>query len=86
MWKQGARKLPLMFHKSLRDEKSHREGIKDLVLIKRPQHRGAKFAQPEPCRARQAKLVICDHTIDITYIRLLAGWLYLVAILDWHSR
>lgn len=24
--------------------------------------------------------------IDITYIRLLAGWLYLVAILDWHSR
>ena len=24
--------------------------------------------------------------IDITYIRLLAGWLYPVAILDWHSR
>lgn len=24
--------------------------------------------------------------IDITYIRLLAGWLYLVAILDWYSR
>jgi putative transposase len=24
--------------------------------------------------------------IDITYIRLLAGWLYLVAIIDWHSR
>lgn len=24
--------------------------------------------------------------IDITYIRLLSGWLYLVAILDWHSR
>lgn len=24
--------------------------------------------------------------IDITYIRLLCGWLYLVAILDWHSR
>jgi putative transposase len=24
--------------------------------------------------------------IDITYIRWLAGWLYLVAILDWHSR
>ncbi len=24
--------------------------------------------------------------IDITYIRLLAGWLYLVAVLDWHSR
>lgn len=24
--------------------------------------------------------------VDITYIRLLAGWLYLVAILDWYSR
>ena len=24
--------------------------------------------------------------VDITYVRLLAGWLYLVAILDWHSR
>jgi putative transposase len=24
--------------------------------------------------------------IDITYIRLVGGWLYLVAILDWHSR
>ena len=24
--------------------------------------------------------------IDITYIRMLRGWLYLVAIIDWHSR
>ena len=24
--------------------------------------------------------------IDITYIRLLAGWMYLVAIIDWYSR
>jgi putative transposase len=24
--------------------------------------------------------------IDITYIRLLTGWLYLVAVLDWYSR
>ena len=24
--------------------------------------------------------------IDITYIRLLAGWMYLVAVLDWYSR
>jgi putative transposase len=24
--------------------------------------------------------------IDITYIRLQAGWLYLVAVLDWHAR
>ena len=24
--------------------------------------------------------------VDITYVRLLAGWVYLVAFLDWHSR
>ena len=24
--------------------------------------------------------------IDITYIRLQAGWMYLVAVIDWHSR
>ncbi len=57
-----------------------------LGLKKRHQHRRAKFAQLEPCRADQAKLVICDHTIDITYVRLVAGWLYLVAVLDWYSR
>ena len=34
----------------------------------------------------QAKLVICDHTIDITYIRLQGGFIYLVAVLDWFSR
>jgi len=34
----------------------------------------------------QTEFVICDHTIDITYIRLRAGWLYLVAVIDWYSR
>mgnify|MGYP001793712254 FL=1 len=24
--------------------------------------------------------------VDITYIRLLGGWMYLVAILDWYAR
>jgi len=33
-----------------------------------------------------AEFVFCDHTIDITYIRLRTSWLYLVAILDWFSR
>src|SRR5581483_10304691 len=29
-----------------------------------------------------------DHIwgVDITYVRLLGGWMYLVAILDWYSR
>jgi putative transposase len=34
----------------------------------------------------QTKFVICDHTIDITYIRMPKSWMYLVAILDWYSR
>ena len=38
------------------------------------------------CRPDHAEFVICDHTIDITYIRLQKGWMYLVAVLDWFSR
>ena len=57
-----------------------------LVLIKRPQHRRAKFAQLELCPADQAKLVICDHTIDITYVPTREGWLYLAVMLDLASR
>jgi transposase InsO family protein len=37
-------------------------------------------------RATQAKFVICDHTIDITYIPTAEGWLYLAVILDLFSR
>jgi putative transposase len=47
----------------------------------------ATFPCPQqPSRAAQAKLVICDHTIDITYIRLHQGFVYLVAVMDWFSR
>jgi putative transposase len=37
-------------------------------------------------QAAQTKFVICDHTIESTYIRMKQGWMYLVAILDWFSR
>ncbi len=30
--------------------------------------------------------VQCDHTIDITYIRLSREFVYLAVILDWFSR
>lgn len=43
--------------------------------------------------AKVATLLLCGHKfpdhvwgVDITYIRLVAGGLYLVALLDWHSR
>jgi putative transposase len=36
--------------------------------------------------ADEAELVICDQAIDITYMRLRDGWLYLVVVLDWFSR
>jgi putative transposase len=42
--------------------------------------------QVELSIAAQAKLVICDHTIDITYIPTAEGWLYLAVVLDLYSR
>jgi putative transposase len=37
-------------------------------------------------RTSKAEFVICDQPIDITYIRLAHGFVYLVAIMDWFSR
>lgn len=41
-----------------------------------------------PYLLRQVTAAYPNHVwgIDITYIRLLKGWLYLVAVLDWFSR
>ncbi len=41
-----------------------------------------------PYLLRQTTAKRPDHVwgIDITYIRLQAGWLYLVAVLDWYAR
>lgn len=41
-----------------------------------------------PYLLRQVTAAYPNHVwgIDITYIRLLKGWLYLVAVLDWYSR
>ena len=55
---------------------------------------GPHLSQPAPENRvfpyllRGLKLTGPNHVwgIDITYIRLRAGWLYLVAVLDWYSR
>jgi putative transposase len=51
---------------------------------------GAEFdpgpTQVQASRARKAEFVICDQPIDITFVRMRRGFLYLVAILDWYSR
>ncbi len=51
---------------------------------------GAKLnagpGQLQALSADETKFVICDQPIDITYIRLRHGWMYLVAMLDWYSR
>lgn len=41
-----------------------------------------------PYLLRGLKLTGPNHVwgVDITYVRLAAGWLYLVAVLDWYSR
>lgn len=45
-------------------------------------------AQTYPYLLGQVKASYANHVwgIDITYIRLQGGWMYLVAILDWYSR
>jgi putative transposase len=55
---------------------------------------GPKLSQPAPGHKiypyllRHVTASYPDHVwgIDITYIRLQKGWMYLVAILDWYSR
>jgi putative transposase len=48
----------------------------------------AREHQVYPYLLRHVRAAYPNHVwgIDITYIRLRAGWLYLVAVLDWHSR
>lgn len=47
-----------------------------------------KEHQVFPYLLRGVKAGYPNHVwgVDITYIRLVCGWMYLVAILDWHSR
>lgn len=47
-------------------------------------HQAAIF----PYLLRNLKAEVPDHIwgVDITYIRLRAGWMFLVAVLDWYSR
>ena len=50
--------------------------------------RRAQESQVFPYLLRGLEIVRANQVwgIDITYIRLLGGWLYLVAVLDWYSR
>ena len=50
--------------------------------------RRAQESQVHPYLLRGLQTVRSNQVwgIDITYIRLPGGWLYLVAVLDWHSR
>ncbi|MDQ6748846.1 MAG: IS3 family transposase, partial [Candidatus Dormibacteraeota bacterium] len=48
----------------------------------------AHAAAIQPYLLRGVRAGVPNHVwgVDITYIRLTGGWLYLVAFLDWHSR
>ena len=43
-------------------------------------------SQDKLCHADHAEFVICDHAIDITYVRLQNEFIYLAVILDGFSR
>jgi putative transposase len=49
-------------------------------------HLAAGEAQSEPLTPHHTKLVFCDQSIDITYVRTWEGWLYLSFLLDTYSR
>jgi putative transposase len=42
--------------------------------------------QLESPRTNHAEFVICDHTIDITYVRLLSEFVYLAVLMDVFTR
>ena len=42
--------------------------------------------QLQTTTSAHAEFVICDHTIDITYIDTAEGWLYLAVVMDLYSR
>ena len=44
------------------------------------------LAQFEPSGSDHAEFVICDHTIDVTYIRLGQGFVFLAIVLDVFTR
>ena len=52
--------------------------------LSRRQHKEHAF----PYLLRNLTIRAPNHVwgIDITYIRMLKGWMYLVAVLDWYSR
>lgn len=45
-----------------------------------------RSSESQLCRSDHAKFVICDHTIDITYIRLKSDFVYLAIVLDVFTR
>jgi putative transposase len=45
-----------------------------------------RLPQLESPSANHAEFVICDHTIDITYIRFRLSFIYLAVILDVYTR
>jgi len=46
----------------------------------------ARRVQAQPRRSAQAEFVICDHTTDITYIRLPREYVYLAVLMDVYTR
>src|SRR5919206_67221 len=86
-WKKQAQEgLPTVFA-SRRGKGPEAEGVEPLY----PKPRTSTPAPGHriyPYLLREVPITHADQvwSSDITYIRLAQGWLYLVAVLDWHSR
>jgi len=60
----------------------------EAIYPKRNLSKPLKEHKKYPCLLRDISIVRPDHVwcADITYIRLSQGFIYLVAVMDWHSR
>jgi putative transposase len=89
----GSRKIAVILHPEIGVSRptvqSYMREMDIFALVPGPNT--SKHAPEHPIYPYLLRNVTAEHPnhvwgIDITYIRLLHGWLYLVAVLDWYSR
>lgn len=89
----GSRKITVLlqpeFGVSRRTEQAYMREMGICAIVPRPNtSKPAPEHQIYPYLLRNLAIEYPNHVwgIDITYIRMKHGWLYLVAVLDWYSR
>jgi putative transposase len=85
----GSRKIAVVLGRNRKLVQRHMRGMGIAGIVPGPNtSKAAAQHRVFPYLLRHIRASYPDHIfgIDITYIRLLRGWVYLVAVLDWFSR